>query len=60
MVIGKRTEVFRGTFSSWGGVGSGEGNTWKDPQDPSIHGREFHEGDAGFSRIIKKIKTRNK
>ena len=52
MVIMKRTDVFRGTFSRWGGLG--EGLTWLDlsMEEFIIREENFHEGSAGFSSII--------
>ena len=54
MVIMKCTDVFRGTFSRWGGGGSGGGVTWEDLSMEEFIMREenFHEGGAGFSSII--------
>ena len=39
MVIMKCTDVFRGTFSRWGGVGRGEGYVGR-----SFHGGIYYEG----------------
>ena len=49
----KCTDVFRGTFSRWGGVGREE-VTWEDLSMEEFIMREenFHEGAAGFSSII--------
>ena len=54
MVIMKCTDVLGGTFSRWGGDGSGV--KWEDLSMEEFIMREenFHEGGAGFSSIIKK------
>ena len=54
MVIMKCTYVFRGTFSHWGGSGSGELVTWEDLSMEEFIMREenFHEMATGFSSII--------
>ena len=53
MVIMKFTEVFRGTFSRWGGS-EGGGLRGEDLSVEELIMREenFHEGGAGFSSII--------
>ena len=52
MVIGKCTNVFRGTFLQWGD--RGEGVTWENLSIEEFIMREenFHEGGTGFSSII--------
>ena len=59
MVIGKCTEVLRGTShatrgSGVEGTGWGEGITWDDLSMEEFIMREenFHDGAAGFSSII--------
>ena len=57
MVIMKCTDVFRRTFSRWGGMGVGKGGgvTWEDLFMEEFFVREdnFYEGAQDFSALFK-------
>ena len=60
MVLMKCTDIFRGTFSCWGGSGSEEGVAWEDLSMETFITREenFHEAEF-FLALFKKKTMKN-